>query len=66
MAEIIRRGREVLEKKGFTVDYLTICRQNDLAPLVTLIEPDEKALVILIAARLGTTRLLDNLELNLA
>ncbi len=66
VAQVTGRGREMLEKKGFTVDYLAVCRQNDLAPLVTPIEPDEKALVILIAARLGTTRLLDNLELNLA
>ena len=65
VAEIIGRGREILEKKGFTVDYLTVCRQNDLAPLATPMEPNEKALVILIAARLGTTRLIDNLELNL-
>ncbi|MFV1993774.1 MAG: pantoate--beta-alanine ligase, partial [Acidiferrobacterales bacterium] len=66
VAEIIGRGRAILEKKGFTVDYLAVCRQNDLAPLVAPMEPDEKALVILIAARLGVTRLLDNLELNLA
>jgi len=66
VAEITGWGRGMLEKKGFTVDYLTVCRQNDLAPLVAHMEPAEKALVILIAARLGATRLIDNLELNLA
>ena len=65
VAEIVGRGRGILEKKGFTVDYLTVCRQNDLAPVVSPGEPAEKTLVILVAVRLGATRLLDNLELNL-
>ncbi len=65
VAEIVAQGTKKLENKGFAVDYLAVCRQNDLAPLVSPMEPVEKALVILIAARLGSTRLIDNLEISL-
>lgn len=57
----LAQGRKALASKGFAVDYLEICRQSDLAAA----EPQDKAVVILIAARLGNTRLIDNLELNL-
>jgi pantoate--beta-alanine ligase len=58
--QIIEQGRQALENKGFAVDYLVICRQSDLRQA----EPQDVAVVILIAARLGNTRLIDNLELN--
>ncbi|HET8731290.1 MAG TPA: pantoate--beta-alanine ligase [Moraxellaceae bacterium] len=45
-----------LAKCGFDPDYLEVRRQ-DLAPA----SPEDKRLVILVAARLGTTRLIDNL-----
>lgn len=50
-----------LEKCGFVPDYLEIRRQ-DLDPA----GPDDKALVILVAAKLGSTRLIDNLAFELA
>lgn len=49
-----------LAKCGFTPDYLDIRRQ-DLGPA----GPDDTALVILVAAKLGSTRLIDNLAFDL-
>lgn len=50
-----------LKKCGFTPDYVEVCAQ-DLSPPTR----DETELVILIAARLGTTRLIDNLAFSLS
>ncbi|RUO75573.1 pantoate--beta-alanine ligase [Pseudidiomarina taiwanensis] len=67
LAERIRAGKEVdaelaaatktLTQAGFEVDYLSVRRQLDLAP----ISASDSELVILAAARLGSTRLIDNL-----
>ena len=53
-----RQAAEVLTARGWQVDYVTIRAQSNLA------EPtaSECKLVILAAARLGRTRLIDNLE----
>lgn len=49
-----------LSDKGFEPEYYEIRRQDNLlAP-----QADDHALVILLAARLGTTRLIDNLTVN--
>lgn len=48
--------------QGIELDYLEIRRQFDLMPIA----PEDKALVILAAAYCGGTRLIDNLEVNLA
>ena len=50
-----------LTQRGWLPDYISIRRQNDLQ----LPEPGDKALVILAAAKLGKTRLIDNIELDL-
>ena len=47
---------QALQQAGFSVDYFNICRSNDLAPA----GDDDQDLVILVAARLGKTRLIDN------
>ncbi|HET8555077.1 MAG TPA: pantoate--beta-alanine ligase [Rhodanobacteraceae bacterium] len=50
-----------LERAGFSVDYLTIRRADDLA------EPgadEREGLIALVAARLGSTRLIDNLPFS--
>ncbi|MDQ8037243.1 MAG: pantoate--beta-alanine ligase [Pedobacter sp.] len=60
-AMLTAAGNGHLEKCGFTPDYLEIRRQ-DLGPA----GPEDKALVILVAAKLGTTRLIDNLAFELA
>ena len=46
-----------LQKADFTVDYFQVCRQDDLLPAVAT----DLNLVILIAAKLGKTRLIDNI-----
>jgi pantoate--beta-alanine ligase len=52
---------ETLKKRGWAPDYVSIRRQADLlSPAMT-----EAALVVLAAARLGKTRLIDNLEITL-
>jgi pantoate--beta-alanine ligase len=55
---------EALRARGWAPDYLTVRRRRDLlAPEPTGIDAGEP-LVVLGAARLGTTRLLDNLEIG--
>jgi pantoate--beta-alanine ligase len=53
-------ARQQLEMAGFVVDYAEI-RRADLARARA---PDETGLLALIAARLGRTRLIDNLEFD--
>lgn len=48
-----------LNKRGWNVDYLSVHRRSDLLPA----EPDDKDLVILGAAWLGKTRLIDSMEI---
>ena len=50
-----------LAHHGWKPDYIAVRRQSDLK------EPqaDDKKLVVLAAARLGKTRLIDNVEVNL-
>ena len=50
-----------LKKKGFKPQYITVCRQTDLKPA----KKGDKELVILAAAYLGKSRLIDNIEVNL-
>jgi pantoate--beta-alanine ligase len=52
---------QTLESKGFKVDYLSIANADTLAP-ATL--PD-RHLVIAVAAKLGSTRLIDNVSFTL-
>lgn len=51
-----------LRAKGWEVDYLSLCHQSDLSPCTSL---QDKQLVALVAAKIGKTRLIDNLEINL-
>lgn len=50
-----------LEEQGFIVDYVVVRRQQDLA----VPEADDRFLVVLAAARLGTVRLIDNIPFEL-
>ncbi len=55
-----RQAVETLTSRGWRVDYVAIRNQSDL------MKADSQHLVILAAATLGRTRLLDNVELDLA
>lgn len=59
-AMLTQAGIAHLEKCGFTPDYLEIRRQ-DLAAAT----PEDNQLVILVAAKLGSTRLIDNLAFSI-
>jgi pantoate--beta-alanine ligase len=47
-----------LQQANFEADYFKVCRSADLNPAL----PEDKELVILAAAKLGRTRLIDNLH----
>jgi pantoate--beta-alanine ligase len=58
--DIETQARRRLESAGVTVDYAEIRRSDLTRPIAS----NENALLALIAARLGRTRLIDNLEFN--
>lgn len=58
VTEVEQLGQNKLTQAGFQPEYLSVRRQSDLA----VAQQDDKNLVILAAAWLGHTRLIDNLE----
>ncbi|MGI4841645.1 MAG: pantoate--beta-alanine ligase [Janthinobacterium lividum] len=60
-AGLLERQRKIISASGFTLDYLEIRHAVHLRPATAL----DHDLVILVAAYLGTTRLIDNLHLDL-
>jgi len=59
--QLAAEGGEGLAKAGFALDYLDICHAHSLEPA----GPADRQLVILAAALLGATRLIDNLRVVL-
>jgi len=59
--EIVEKAKATLNRAGLTSDYLGICRQSDLMPA----EPGDRQLVVLAAAFLGNTRIIDNITIEL-
>ena len=59
---LVQAGTDQLTRAGFAVDYLSINHADTLAPAAS---PD-RHLVIAVAAKLGTTRLIDNVTLSIA
>ncbi len=57
-AAVCARATAELAGAGWKPDYVEVRRQSDLAPP----QPADRKLVVLAAARLGATRLIDNLE----
>lgn len=55
---VAEQQRQNLQQAGFAVDYFSICRSADLLPA----EAGDTELLILLAARLGSTRLIDNIH----
>lgn len=58
---LISQGRQALTAAGFKPDYLEVRQALSLLPATR----DDRDLVILVAAFLGNTRLIDNLHLDL-
>jgi pantoate--beta-alanine ligase len=56
--QLCRVATNELTREGFEVDYFDICNQNTLQPAT-----EGDPLVIVCAARLGVTRLIDNIEI---
>jgi len=64
LAALEQYTTEFLTRRGWQVDYIAVRRQRDLhKPTLDQIKAGEP-LVVLAAAKLGTTRLIDNLELS--
>ncbi|CDZ96101.1 pantoate--beta-alanine ligase [Pseudomonas saudiphocaensis] len=59
-AALLRQGREALEAAGMRPDYLEIRSASDLQPAT----PGTRERIILAAAFLGKTRLIDNLQVD--
>ncbi|MEO5861628.1 MAG: pantoate--beta-alanine ligase, partial [Burkholderiales bacterium] len=60
-AKIERAAMKHLDEHGWKTDYISVRRQQDLLTP----QPQEKHLVVLGASKLGATRLIDNLEIDL-
>jgi pantoate--beta-alanine ligase len=64
LQELEARAAQTLADSGWQPDYLTVRRRTDLQPPIPGVdEAGDTPLVALGAARLGTTRLIDNFEL---
>ena len=59
VAALETAAMDALRQRGWAPDYITLRRQHDLSPLNG---PCAEPLVVLGAAKLGKTRLIDNLE----
>ena len=57
-ATILSEGREAIERGGFVLDYLEARHAETLAPLASVKDGPVR---LLVAARLGKTRLIDNM-----
>ncbi|HEX8604635.1 MAG TPA: pantoate--beta-alanine ligase [Pseudoduganella sp.] len=63
IAQVERRAMEHLAQRGWKPDYISVRKRDDLlAPSAEQVAAGTP-LVVLAAARLGTTRLIDNLEI---
>ncbi|MEY4340887.1 MAG: hypothetical protein RL541_391, partial [Pseudomonadota bacterium] len=60
VAQIEDHAMQTLRDKGWQPDYMTVRHQHDLS---TVTQFSDAPLVVLGAARLGSTRLIDNLEI---
>ena len=63
LIEIEKIAVDLLTKRGWQPDYIAIRQQSDLAPASNESLQAGEPLVILTAAKLGKTRLIDNLEI---
>jgi pantoate--beta-alanine ligase len=61
--ELERQAMAKLAKRGWKPDYVSIRRRSDLMPPCAGDQAHNEPLVVLAAAKLGMTRLIDNLEI---
>ena len=54
---------EALKTRGWVPDYVSICRQYNLQKPTAEEIANKEPLVILAAAKIGDTRLIDNIEI---
>jgi pantoate--beta-alanine ligase len=59
--QLLDEAKQTIAKAGFVPEYLEIRHALTLRPA----SAEDRDLVILVAANLGTTRLIDNLHLDL-
>ncbi|MDF1584410.1 MAG: pantoate--beta-alanine ligase, partial [Methyloprofundus sp.] len=59
--DIEKQQIKFLTEQGFRVDYFSICRRSDLQAA----EHEDAEIVILVAARIGKIRLIDNVQLDI-
>ena len=64
VAAVEQAQLDALSHRGWKPDYLTIRRRADLLPPTAVDLAAKLPLVALAAARLGATRLIDNLEID--
>lgn len=57
---VLQEATVAIEQAGFRIDYLALHRRSDLAPA----SDNDAELVVLVAAFLGSTRLIDNLQFS--
>jgi pantoate--beta-alanine ligase len=60
VAAVEADGAGALVARGFRLDYFSVRRVSDLEPPA----PGDRELVVLVAARLGRARLIDNIQVN--
>jgi len=58
LAAALAAGTEIIRQAGFALDYLEVRHAETLAPVASI---KDGPLRILVAAKLGTTRLIDNM-----
>ena len=59
---ILKKEASIIEKSGFNIEYLEIRHSDDLTPVENF-HYSEKKYILLLAAKIGATRLIDNLIL---
>ncbi|HBV21591.1 MAG TPA: pantoate--beta-alanine ligase [Nitrosomonas sp.] len=55
-----KKAAETLSERGWKVDYISVLNQKTLSP----VHARDQKLVVLAAARIGKTRLIDNIEIH--